>query len=169
VKLFDLARRGPESLRIFCVDPAFDCVTFKLDVGLIEAELCAGSDQNLLTNQIDAGDLLGNRVFNLQTGVHFDEIKLAILIEKFDRSRAQIAKFFDRLPDRFANPDAFFIRKRRRKGFFEHFLVAALKRAIAFAELHHIAVTVGDDLQFDMARQFQIFFKINRIVAKRGL
>jgi hypothetical protein len=48
----------------------------------------AGGDADLLAHQIDAEDRLGHRVFDLQTGVHLDEVELAVLVEELDRAGA---------------------------------------------------------------------------------
>ena len=54
----DGAGRRREAPRgILRVDAAFDRVLFKLDVALVEIELLAVGDANLLLDQIDAGQL----------------------------------------------------------------------------------------------------------------
>jgi hypothetical protein len=55
-----------------------------------------------------------------------------------------------------------------RGGFFQHLLVAALQRAVAFAEVNHIAVAVGDDLDLDVARLLEVALHIDRVIAERG-
>ncbi len=45
----------------------------------------------------------------------------------------------------------------------------ALQRAIAFAEMNGLAVSVAQNLDFDMARLFKKFFEIDRIIAESGL
>jgi hypothetical protein len=47
--------------------------------------------------------------------------------------------------------------ERGRGGFLQQFLVAALHRAVAFAEVHHVALRIGENLDFDMARVRQVF------------
>ena len=51
----------------------------------------------------------------------------------------------------------------------QHFLVAPLQRAIAFAEMDRIAFAVAENLKFDMARIAQVFFKIDGGIAKCSL
>ena len=58
--------------------------------------------------------------------------------------------------------------QRGRAGFLQQFLVAALKAAVAFAEMHHVAVAVREDLQLDVARVVEILLHIHRVVAERG-
>ena len=45
----------------------------------------------------------------------------------------------------------------------------ALHRAIAFPEMHHIAVMIGEDLHFDMPRMLDVFFEVDARIAKGGL
>ena len=51
----------------------------------------------------------------------------------------------------------------------EHFLVTALERAVALAQMDRIALSVAEDLELDMARIAQVFFEIDRCVAECGL
>ena len=44
---------------------------------------------------------------------------------------------------------------RGRGRLLHHLLVAALQRAVAFAEVHDIAEAVGDHLQFDVPRRLR--------------
>ena len=50
------------------------------------------------------------------------------------------------------NALALLIGDERRRGFFHQLLVAALQRAVAGADHHHVAVAIGDHLGFDVAR-----------------
>ena len=52
----------------------------------------AGGDADLLLHQVEAGDHLGDRMLDLEPGVHFDEVELAILIQELDRAGAAIAE-----------------------------------------------------------------------------
>ena len=54
----------------------------------------------------------------------------------------------------------------RRRSFFDHFLVAPLDGAFAFAERNDAAVMVGENLDFNVVRLFQIFFEIETRVAE---
>jgi hypothetical protein len=53
-----------------------------------------------------------------------------------------------------------------RRSFFNDFLVAALDRAFTFAERDDAAVGIGENLDFDVAWLFQIFFEIDAGVAE---
>ena len=53
-------------------------------------------------------------------------------------------------------------------GLFPDLLVAALQRAIAFAQVHRAALAVAQDLDLDVARLFQILFDIDVAIAESG-
>ena len=55
----------------------------------------------------------------------------------------------------------------RRGRFFDHFLVAALQRAIALEQMHDIAVRIAEHLHLDMARALHVHFQQHAIVAER--
>ncbi len=99
----DLAGRGPERHRVLGIDAAFDGVAAEFDVALLERELAAGGDADLLEDQIDVGDHLGHRMLDLDARVHLDEIELAVLVEELDGADAEIVDLAHRLGDRLAD------------------------------------------------------------------
>ena len=165
----DLARRGPERDRIFRIDAAFDGVAVELHVALRQFELAAGGDADLLEHEIDVGDHLGHGMLDLDARVHLDEIELAVLVEKLDRADAEIFELAHRLGDRFADGAALGVVERGAGAFLPDFLIAALQRAVALAQVDGAAVAVAQHLDFDVARLRQVFFEIKRVVAERGL
>src|SRR5262249_8770329 len=75
----DLAPAGLEiAVRILGVDPALDRVPAELDVGLSERNPLAGGDQDLLLDEIEPGDELGDGVLHLDAGVDLDEVEAAV-------------------------------------------------------------------------------------------
>src|SRR5208282_4771010 len=54
-----------------------------------------------------------------------------------------------------------------RRGLLEQFLVPALQRAVAFAEMNDATPAVADQLHLDMPRAVEKAFEINRIIAER--
>jgi hypothetical protein len=48
----------------------------------------AGGHPQLLLHEVQTGDHFGNRVLDLQAGVHLDEEELAVFIKKLDRACA---------------------------------------------------------------------------------
>ena len=55
------------------------------------------------------------------------------------------------------------------RRFLDHFLVAALHRAVAFAEMDRVALAVGEHLDFHVARILQELLHVDLLVAERGL
>ena len=56
-----------------------------------------------------------------------------------------------------------------RRGLLDHLLVAALDRAVALAEVDHVAVAVGEHLHLDVARVVQIALEVDRGVGEELL
>ena len=154
---------------MFRVDPALDGVALDPDVLLLHRERRPGGDADLLVNQVDAGDHLGDRMLHLDAGVHLDEIELAVLVEELDRSGAGILQLLHRLRDDAADALAHLGIEGRGGTLLPDLLVAALERAIALAEMDRIAPAVAENLDLDMARLFEVLLDIDRIVAEGGL
>ena len=57
----------------------------------------------------------------------------------------------------------------RRGAFLPDFLMPALQRAVALAEMDGAAFAVAENLDLDVARPLEIFFEIERVVAERRL
>ncbi len=94
------------------------------------------------------------RMLDLQPSVHLHEVELPSLAEqKFDRAGAGVAHG-PRKRDGAAAP----IRSRiiasdgRRRSFLDQLLMPPLHRAVALAEMHDVAVLVGEHLHLDVAR-----------------
>ncbi len=107
-------------------------------------------------------------MLDLQARVHFDEIEFAVLVQEFDRAGAEIADLFERPRDGRADLLALGGIERGARRFFPHLLVAALQRAVAFAQMQHLAKGIGQHLHFDVARLLEVFFDIDGIVAEGG-
>src|SRR3954471_19764971 len=60
------ARRRREGLRVLGVDPAFDGVAAEADLVLLARETLAAGDADLLADEVDAGDIFGHRMLDLQ-------------------------------------------------------------------------------------------------------
>ena len=81
--------RGEVARRILCVDAKLDGVPRGLS--LRERERLAGRHAQLLLDEIDTGHHLGDRVLDLDTRVHLEEINLTGLVdEELDRSRVHV-------------------------------------------------------------------------------
>src|SRR3546814_6619495 len=70
---------------------------------------------------------------------------------------------------RLAHALAGVIVEERRGRLFQHFLVTALRRALAFAQMDRVAVVVGENLHFDMAWLFDVPLQQHPVTAERAL
>jgi hypothetical protein len=68
----------------------FDGVALDDDVLLAQPERAAGGDADLLAHQVDAGHRLGDRMLDLQAGVHLDEVELAVLEQELQGAGAAV-------------------------------------------------------------------------------
>ncbi len=66
--------------------------------------------RDLLAHEIDAGHHLGDRMLDLDAGVHLDEIELAVLVEELDGAGAVIAELAHGGGGDVADPIAFVLR-----------------------------------------------------------
>ena len=136
------------------------------DLILRRRQVAAGGDPDLLQHEIDVGNAFGDGMFDLDAGVHLDEIELAVLVQKLDGADAEILHVLHRLGAGRADPGARGGGKNRRGAFFPDLLMAALQRAIALAEMDRAAAAVAQYLDLDVARLLQVFFQIDRGVAE---
>ena len=125
-------------------------------------------------DQVDPGDLLGNRVFDLQPRVHFHEPD-AVGTQAFtgvgdelDRAGADVIDRPGRLHRRCAQRRARAFVHAGGGGFLDDLLVAALQRAIALEQVDDIAVAVAEHLHLDMARALDVFLDQDMGIAEAG-
>ena len=134
-----------------------------------EGQLLAGGDANLLLHDVDAGDHFGDRVLDLHAGVHFDEVELVVFVQKLERARTAIADLAAGLGTTLADLVAQLGVEMRGRCFFDDLLVAALHGAIALAQIHGIAVLVGQHLDLDMARVLQKLLHVHHGIVEGSL
>ena len=121
-----------------------------LTLGIGQFLPCSGHDLGF--NNVNAGDELGDRMFHLNPGVHFDEIKLAVFIQKLKRPSATVAHFFASRHTTLANALNQFAGNARCWRFFNDFLVTTLHGAVTFAQINGVFVVVGQNLNFNVPR-----------------
>ena len=122
-------------------------------------ELAALGQTKLFPHQVDAGDLFGDGVLNLQARIDLQKGDGTVLTdEKLAGTSAEVA---DLLENGLRRPIHFGGLRLGKKGcgsFFDEFLVSALQRAVASRDDHNVAVHVGQALGFDMAGGIEVFF-----------
>src|SRR5262249_15607421 len=74
----DLSWRRLVSHRILSVDPAFKSVSAKLNVALSVGKSLTGSNEDLISDDIQPGDQLRDRMLHLNPGIHLHKIKVLL-------------------------------------------------------------------------------------------
>ncbi len=160
-------------LRVLGRDPGLQGVTVEADILLrgFASRLGQGlalSDADLRLHDVDIGDLFGDRMFDLHTRVHFDEVELTAvhIHQEFDRAGTFIIDVLADLVTQLANFFALFGAQVGGRGAFHDLLVAALDRAVALEEVVHVAMFVAQDLHLDMAGAQDHFLQVAFAIAK---
>ena len=122
----------------------------------------------MLLHDVDAGNQLGNGVFDLYAGIHFNKEEFAIFIQKFESAGTAIADAFTGFNTGGTDFLALGLSDAGSRCFFNHFLVTALHRAIALAQINGVAMFVGQNLNFDVARFLQVTLHVHHWVAEGG-
>ncbi len=119
-------------------------------------------------HQVDAPDLFGDAVLDLQASVHFEEVE-ALRLAVIDELHGAGAAVVDRLGqlDRCrAECIGHAGGQVRRRSLFQHLLIAALHRAVAHAEGDHLALAVAEHLHLQVTGTLDVFFDEHAAVAE---
>src|SRR5690606_4900905 len=165
----DPAGRGQERTEgVLARDPALDGVAVQPDVLLTERERLARSDADLLLHEVDAGDQLGDRMLDLDARVHLQEIEPAVLEQELDGAGVAVADGRRGGDGGGAHGLAQLGRERGRRRLLDELLMATLDRALALAEVDHVAVRIRQDLDLDVARALEVLLDVDRVVPEGG-
>src|SRR3569833_4285073 len=103
----------------------------------------------------------------LYTGVHLHKVEVAVFInQKLYSTGAFVFNGFCAFNGGFAHFLAQLLGHKWRWRFFHQLLVAALYRAVAFAQVANFAKLVTNNLYFYMSRVLHIFFKVHAIITE---
>ncbi len=154
-------------LRVFGIDANFKRMAVDRQFFLRLGQFFTIGNAKLPFHKIFAGDFFGHRMFDLKAGVHFHEIETARRIKKeFNRTGPLITNGLGGIDGGLTHLGAEFLAHARGRGFFDHFLVATLKRTVTFKQVNRVAMAVGKDLNFDMARFDNQLFNQAMVIAK---
>jgi len=156
--------------RVLGVDAGLDRVAARFELGGPRRHL-AGRDAQLQLDEVDPVDLLGDRVLDLQPGVHLHEEELVGAIgadDELDRAGAGVADGLRRLDRGRAHGRPLLRGEQRRRRLLDDLLVAPLQRALALAEVHGVAVGVGQHLDLDVPRAGDQPLDEQRVIAERA-
>jgi hypothetical protein len=136
-------------------------------VGVLErATLC---EAELLAHEVDAGDLLGDRVLDLEAGVHLEEGDGAVLAdEELAGAGADVADLAEDRLRRLVEGAILLLGEERRRCLLDELLVAALQRAVTRGDDDDVAVLVGEALRLDVARLVEVLLDEALAAAERG-
>ena len=134
---------------ILGVDPELDGVPPHDRV--VVAQRFALGDPEHLADEVEAGDLFRDRVFDLQPGVHLQERDGAVLAhQELAGAGTDVAGLAQNGLARLVQPGALVGGQERGRCLLEEFLVAPLQRAVAGRDHDDCAVGVGQALGFDV-------------------
>ena len=121
----------------------------------------SGGDGDLKFDEIEPSDLFGDRMLDLQARIDFEEVEIQMGVDQeFDGAGVDVAPGAREPHSGIAHFLAQLESNDGRRRFFDDLLMTALNGALALAEGDDAAVFVGEDLDFDVAGLFQIFFEI---------
>ena len=145
---------------ILGVDPEFDGVATRRGITLGWNPL-ATSDPNLLAHQVDAEHRLGNRMLDLQSGVHLEEVEVLARHDELDGPGVLVTDSRSGLDRRFRHGAAARVGQTNRRRLLQKFLMPPLDGTLAFAKREGGAVAIGEDLHLDVTRVRQITLEVD--------
>ncbi len=162
--------RLPALGRILGVEPGLNRIALRR--WGIRVEAAAVGDLQLQLDEVQSGGGLGDRVLDLQPGVHLEEEEVTTIVgHELDGARAGVTYRGRGQPGRIeefgAHARGAF--DQRRRCLFDDLLVAPLDRAFAFANRPHGAVLVGEHLHLDVVAGGQVALAEHRRVTERRL
>ena len=129
------------------------------EFGSVQAR--ARGDKDLRAHEVDAGDLLGHGVLDLDARVHLDEEPLVavVIVEELDGAGVVVADALGDFHRGVAQVGADIARQVDGRRDLDDFLVAALHGAVALVEVEDAAVGVAENLHFDVLGARNVFLK----------
>ena len=119
-------------------------------------------DADLALDDVDAGDEFGDRVLHLNARVDLDEVELAGLVhQELHRAGVGVARCGDGLAQDRRHLRAQRVGDGGRGRFLQQFLMPALDAAFALAQNFDVAVLVGQNLEFDVARRADVLLQVD--------
>ena len=143
------------------------------DVLLLQVQPRSGRDLNLQPHQVEPGHQFRDRVLHLETRVHLQEVEAAVRGPPGTPPCRRCNNPPPRATRMAASPISSRIsgcsRHQRRRALLHHLLVPPLDRALALAQVNHVAVAVAEDLDLDVARPVDQLLDVDLRIAERAL
>ena len=125
------------------------------DFWLCQVKFFPGGNPKLQLNKIKPCDHFCNRMFHLQTGVHFHKVKATFFPHnKLNRSSTRIFDCFCRCHCGICHFFSYFIVNKKWWRFFNYFLVTTLNWTVPFKQVHDISMLITKYLEFYMVGLF---------------
>ena len=143
-------------------------MTMNTQVFLFYFEFIALCHFYLHAHKVQSGDELGDRMFHLQAGIHFEEVVIQVgIYQEFNSSGTHIVTGSGHIDRTFAHGLPHALADHCTGCFFHQFLMPSLDAAFSFKEVDHIAMSVGHHLHFNMPRTGHEFLDEDRTIAER--
>ena len=143
-------------------------LVLRRDAAVLVANAHAFGNPDLRLDDVDAGDLLGHRVLDLNARIHLDEVVGGGVgvHQELDRAGVAVADLLGQTQRGSAQLGTGFFVEIGRRGALDHLLVASLHRAVALEQVDEVAVGVAQHLHFHMAGAAHEFFEIDLVVTE---
>ena len=164
------AGRRRERLGILGVDAALDRVAGERHVALLERQPLARRDPDLLLDDVDAGDELGDRVLDLDARVHLEEVEVALVVEQeLERAGVGVLHRARGVDDRAAQLAAHLLGHRDRRRLLRAASGAGAGSSTRARRGARRAVMIAEDLELDVARALDVLLDVDVADAERRL
>src|SRR3990167_1968238 len=142
MEISDRAWRWGKGAWVFCVDTALNGMSANGNVLLCVSQFFPACNPQLFFHQVNARHQFRNGVLNLNARIHFNEVKVFVLIKELNGAHAAIMHVAASRRTQFANFGALLRGDARRRRFFNDFLMPTLYGAVTFAKVNGIAFPV---------------------------
>ncbi|SIN21635.1 Uncharacterised protein [Mycobacteroides abscessus subsp. abscessus] len=175
----DLHRAQRSGLRqvalrgVLGVEPGLDRVAGDPRLAHLGRQWPTHRHQQLQAHEVEPGDEFGDRVLDLQPGVHLQEGERPVVIaavrveDELDRSGPDVTHGLCRRDRRRAHPGAQVVVDDGRGRLLDDLLVAALHRALPLEQRDNRAVHVGQQLDLNVAGTLHVPLEEHRAVRER--
>ena len=158
---------------VFGGDTGLDSVAVALD-GLLRGDVDLGGvqrialgDQDLGADDINVGDQLGDGVLHLNTGVHLDEVGVALQVhQELAGTGVAVAHVAAQSQSALEDLLAGCLGHGECGGVLHHLLVTALDGAVTVIQVDHVAVVIGQHLDFHVLGAAEVLLNEDLVVAE---
>src|SRR5204863_8443958 len=148
----DATWRRRKRVRIFGIDAALDGVAGDYEVILRIAEPLSFGNANLISHDVGKRHHFCHGMFYLNASIHLHEVKTVVLIEKeFKGACTGIANLLTGLDGGISHFGAQLWGQDRGRRLLKKFLVPALNRTLALAQMNTVSVFIGEYLNLDVS------------------